>query len=543
MSIALAIRRLQATRPAVGRVVVPPKRGYEMPTHPLVGAGVPQVDRILQESERGVMARLIYLYEDMRERDGRLDAVCRTRVLAVSGKRWRVRPTEDMQDDPEAQRVAEGVSRILSELEELPLALGQLMDAVLRGYAVLEIEWGISRRGQSVPMQLHWLHPARFNFTADMQIVKYDAGQDRYPGTPLSSFGNDKFIVHMPHAGRSAYPVRRGALRSTVFPTLTKRYGLRWWLRAAERFGQPAPYVKVPEGNDDLFDAATEMLRNLTDDWQVVLTERMDIGTVDGSGQFTGELHSRLVELVNTEVSIAVLGQNLTTEVQGGSFAAAKAHEFVRHDYLMSDAAELQATLRSQLIEPIVRYNWPGAPVPDIEFVLVQDDVREPQPWHFENAIVDANEVRESLGMGPREDDEASTKAEQAVNPAAALNGAQIASLLQIISAVATGQLPRATGIQVMAQSFPFDATTAELIMGEVGRTFTITIDPMTGEPSTGEPAQSPAAVSVDASRPVGRTDYDGPFAYRTATPSTTSPTSGLSTNPLVRALLGMSDE
>lgn len=52
------------------------------------------------------------------------------------------------------------------------------------------------------------------------------------------------------------------------------------------------------------------------------------------------------------------------------------------------------------------------------------------------------------------------------------LNGAQVASMMQIVTNVALGTLPRASGIQMLVDAFPVSAGQAELIMGEVGRSF-----------------------------------------------------------------------
>ena len=53
-----------------------------------------------------------------------------------------------------------------------------------------------------------------------------------------------------------------------------------------------------------------------------------------------------------------------------------------------------------------------------------------------------------------------------------ALNGAQVDSLLTIISSVAAGQIPRATGVQLLMAAFQFTTEQAEAIMGEVGKGF-----------------------------------------------------------------------
>jgi phage-related protein (TIGR01555 family) len=60
----------------------------------------------------------------------------------------------------------------------------------------------------------------------------------------------------------------------------------------------------------------------------------------------------------------------------------------------------------------------------------------------------------------------------EAKDPGAALNGAQVASLMQIVQAVASRSIPRETGIQLITAAFPIDTAQAEKILGEVGRSF-----------------------------------------------------------------------
>jgi hypothetical protein len=53
-----------------------------------------------------------------------------------------------------------------------------------------------------------------------------------------------------------------------------------------------------------------------------------------------------------------------------------------------------------------------------------------------------------------------------------ALNGAQITSLVGVINAVATGQLPRDSAIQLIIEGFQMEPEAAERIMGKVGKGF-----------------------------------------------------------------------
>jgi phage-related protein (TIGR01555 family) len=52
------------------------------------------------------------------------------------------------------------------------------------------------------------------------------------------------------------------------------------------------------------------------------------------------------------------------------------------------------------------------------------------------------------------------------------LNGAQVTSMVEIVTQVASGQLPRESGIQMLRAAFPVSLAQAEQIMGSVGRGF-----------------------------------------------------------------------
>ena len=62
--------------------------------------------------------------------------------------------------------------------------------------------------------------------------------------------------------------------------------------------------------------------------------------------------------------------------------------------------------------------------------------------------------------------------AENAKDPDAALNGAQVSSLREIVASVARRELPRESGVAMMLAAFPITREQAEGIMGPVGRTF-----------------------------------------------------------------------
>ncbi len=83
----------------------------------------------------------------------------------------------------------------------------------------------------------------------------------------------------------------------------------------------------------------------------------------------------------------------------------------------------------------------------------------------------------------------------QAKDPSAALNGAQVSSLLEIVNQVGSRQIPRETGIGLIVAAFPLSSDQAEALMGEVGATFFAALP---GEmPAPPPPPKVPDATAV----------------------------------------------
>lgn len=355
--------------PPRGGMVAPPNR-RRGETHPLIGADVNDLHTALMQLFRGYPAKAMDLLDDLRDRDPRVDSVCRTRCIAVQGRSWSVRPIGAFSNDKESLAIAAEVERIVRDMRTAedggwPTIIGQAMDGVLRGFAPFEGEWGINSRGLNAPLRMHWRHPNRFIWDDNYKIRLWDSGFSTGTSStdkPLLEQYPDKFFVFSPSAGRASLPTRRGVMLGMIFPGLFKRNGWRWWIKAAERWGVPLPYVKLGAGEEDQRDQALEFINKMMADWAGVFYGDQEVAVVPGSGNINPDVYSRLCDLANVEITIQGLGQNLTTEISGGSFAAAKTHQQVRADLLVSDCTEIDAWVTAQIISAIVRYNWPGGP-------------------------------------------------------------------------------------------------------------------------------------------------------------------------------------
>jgi phage gp29-like protein len=190
---------------------------------------------------------------------------------------------------------------------------------------------------------------------------------------PLEPF---KFIVHCSKA-KSGLPIRGGLARAAGWSYLFKNYVLKDWITFAEVFGQPLRLGKYGAGATEADkQALLSAVANIGTDAAAIIPDSMIIEFTEARQSGSAELYERFCEYLDRQVSKAVLGQTLTTELPrgSGSRAAAQVHDAVRRDILASDARRLGDTLTRDLIKPIVDLNTgPQRRYPTVALVLPND--------------------------------------------------------------------------------------------------------------------------------------------------------------------------
>jgi phage gp29-like protein len=102
-----------------------------------------------------------------------------------------------------------------------------------------------------------------------------------------------------------------------------------------------------------------QAVANIGTDAAAIVPDSMLIEFTEARQTGNAELYQSFCQYLDAQISKAVLGQTLTTEIpQGaGSRAAAEVHDAVRHDIMSADARRLAATLNRDLVRPIVDLN------------------------------------------------------------------------------------------------------------------------------------------------------------------------------------------
>ncbi len=374
--------------------------------HPSAGLTPEKLSAILRQAEVGDPFLYLEMAEEMEEKDLHYLAVLGTRKETIAGLELTVRAASGAEED---MRVADMVrDLLLGKTLNLADALFDMLDAIGKGFSATEIIWDTSGR-EWMPVRLIWRDPRWFLFdwiSGEQLLVRTLTGEGQSPlspeqrgdthfqsrvsgpraietnGTwnafqpmtaPLEPF---KFIVHFAKA-KSGLPIRGGLARAAGWSYLFKNYVLKDWVTFAEVFGQPLRLGKYGPGATDADkQSLLSAVANIGTDAAAIIPDSMLIEFTEARQTGSAELYERFCEYLDRQVSKAVLGQTLTTDLPrgAGSRAAAQVHDGVRRDILAADARRLGETLTRDLVRPIVDLNaGPQKRYPRLELVLPSD--------------------------------------------------------------------------------------------------------------------------------------------------------------------------
>lgn len=317
---------------------------------------------IFREADTGDVLRQMELFEDIEEKDPHLFSQLQTRKNAVTGLDFEIIP---FGDEPRDREIADFITEQLGGLESLEEIETDLLDAIGKGFAVSEILWGYDNAGRVVVKEIISRYQKRF-FWDSLD----DSFKVRTPDAPEGVLlPANKFIVHK-YKARSGHPSRAGILRVVAWMYLFKNYDLKDWVSFAEIYGLPMRLGKYQPGASDADKRALmRALVQIGADAAGIVPDgtSIDFITTEKSGSI--DLYERLARFCDEQISKAVLGQTLTSDSGGGSYAQSKTHNEVRHDLIVADCKALAATLRRDLIRPLCLFNFGESQrIPKIRF-------------------------------------------------------------------------------------------------------------------------------------------------------------------------------
>jgi phage gp29-like protein len=319
---------------------------------------LPDPDPVLRKMGKGITALKGLLS------DSHLESVWSVRCSSASGAEWFISPGADGAKEKEAAEVFQAELTLI----DIPRVIEEMLDGVAYGYSPIEIIW-IPDNGRWAVGDLVGKPPEWFEYNQDNQLVFRAGVVNQEPLPP------NRFLVFR---NRPSYANPYGVkLFSKCFwPCTFKKNGFRWWTVFVEKYGGAFLYGKYPSNASEQYKSELlKALENMVADAVAIAPEdsSITIESLANKGSVS-TVHSGYIEAANKEMSKAVLGQTLTTDIgKTGSYAAAQTHNMVREDIAAMDRRRVcKAFNRLAAVWSFYNYG-PDVVAPRFEFVKDED--------------------------------------------------------------------------------------------------------------------------------------------------------------------------
>lgn len=319
--------------------------------HPSSGLTPSRLAEILRQAERGDLIRQCELAEDMEEKDAHIQSELGKRRLAMQGVDWNIVPPPNA--SAEETRDAEMIEEILRSSIWLDEAVFDCGDAILKGFANLELTWEHAD-------QTHFIANAEYRDSSWFQTHVDRRNELRLrdgspEGEPLRQFG---WISHIAKS-KSGYLSRNGLARVLAWPFLFKNYSVRDLAEFLEIYGLPLRLGKYPTGASEsekltLLRAVMSIGHNAGG----IIPKGMEIefqNAADGGP----DPFMAMVSWCERSQSKAILGGTLTSQADGKSStnALGNVHNEVRQEIRDADLKALGNTLTRDVVYPMYVLN------------------------------------------------------------------------------------------------------------------------------------------------------------------------------------------
>lgn len=309
---------------------------------------------ILTEADGGYMRRWAELCEDLAERYPQFATCLWTRCQAVAQSTWQLTPFDDTQA---AIDLAADLTRQVAAIPSLSDRLADLLDGIGTGTAICENIWDTST-GQARVKGLAWVHSKRVLYDSQGTYGPMDALRVLTVDEPVfgvqPAYG--QVIAHCPRL-RPGYRSRAGLTRVAAWLYLLWIYGLKDMATAVEVTGIPPRIARTKDiANASVLRSA---MADLGSDASIVLVGDDSIEWADTKGGAAVSIFSTYLNYLDSQVSKLFLGHGSAIDSVPGQLGAQGSSQAVRKDIRVSDAVSLAETLRTQLLAPIVSFNYP----------------------------------------------------------------------------------------------------------------------------------------------------------------------------------------
>jgi phage gp29-like protein len=235
------------------------------------------------------------------------------------------------------------------------------------------------RDGVNAPAIEFW-HPRNLRFEWSLREWKLAVeGTQELTVTP----DGPEWGIYLPYGPRR--PWAEGLWRALKLYWICGLLTFEDWNRGNEKLGIGAFVAKPPadtKAADPVLKKVARELKALGREKAFALPAGWILELLESKG-LTGQSFEKLIALCDTCKAITILGQNLSTEVQGGSYAATTAHKAVAADIIARDERVLRCG-KSKILRQwarVVHGDPEAAPVVNLDITPPEDDAARVASW------------------------------------------------------------------------------------------------------------------------------------------------------------------
>ncbi|ETS32843.1 Mu-like prophage protein gp29 [Photorhabdus khanii NC19] len=253
-------------------------------------------------------------------------------------------------------RVFNFIRDMLADLD-MSRIIGEMHEAVLYGYQPCELMWSQHQSWSVtdiVSKPPDWFHYDRDN---QLRFRARDAGVE---GELVPLY---KFVTPRQDATYDN-PYGFPDLSMCFWPVTFKKGGMKFWVRFAEKYGSPWVIGKHPRGTPQSeIDLLLDSMEAMIDDAVAAIPDDSSVEIKEAAGKSdSSDIYQNLITVARSEISIALLGQNQTTEANSNK-ASAQAGLEVTDDIRDADVDVITSAI-NQAIRWVVELNFGNVECP-----------------------------------------------------------------------------------------------------------------------------------------------------------------------------------
>lgn len=311
-----------------------------------------------------------YELYDLMMTDAMVRAAINTKRFALLSKPWSVFAANDRETGKPSAKAIEIRDFVESSLREIRGADGitrdfrqvlfSLMSAFFRGFSLSEMVWRLEEsgkwRGKFRLAAIKSKHPRQIGFEVD-DFLNIERIVSQTPMNGRVTVPREKCLLYVYH-GQEESPYGSSDLRSVYKHWWSKDTLVKFWNLHLQRFGTPMVFAQVAGDGSQVLETLQAMQADASAVFPREVTPQILQASGAGSEGFLGA-----VDWHNQQIAQGILLQTLTSGegARVGSLALGQVHFSILLYSLENAKQDIQAAINTQLICPLVDYNFVGA--------------------------------------------------------------------------------------------------------------------------------------------------------------------------------------